>query len=237
MKLSVIIPVYNEAGRIKENIRTITREFDLLKLNYELIAVDDGSTDGSYEILLGCSGIKALRLQENCGKGVAFRHGVKYSNGDRILMMDADLQIWPKEIEHFLRTMDLYGADAVIGNKYHQFGNLRYTLARKIMSRVYNFMNRMLFGIKLADSQCGFKLFKADPFKLIMTKLHIRRFAFDIETIVVFKENDFRVVDAPVTIHRSKKTTAANPRTVFNVLWDTFKIWIVKKMGYYRLGD
>lgn len=237
MKISIVIPVYNESKNIKSNLAIIKREFDALNLEYEIIVVDDGSTDGTPEALIGFPDIQFFILQKNMGKGVAFRHGVRHATGDKILMMDSDLQISPKEITHFLKTMDFHSAEAVIGNKHHVYGNIHYSTARLIMSRTYNMINKMLFGIYLADSQCGFKLFNRQPLESVLSKLHIGRFAFDIEILVALKENDYRVADAPVTIHRSVKTRAANLPTILNVLWDTWKIWIVKKMGFYKLGD
>lgn len=237
MKISIVIPCYNESKNIKLNLDIIKKDFEGFGYEHEIIVVDDGSTDETREILLGCSGIKTYFIRKNSGKGVAFRHGVRMADGDYVLMMDSDLQIKPREIIHFLKVMDYQGADAVIGNKYHAFSNLHYTLTRRIMSRVYNFMNRMLFGILLADSQCGFKLFNRVVLMSILPKLHINRFAFDIELLVALNENNYRVADAPVTIYKSGKTRAANLETILNILYDTFKIWIVKKMGFYRSGD
>lgn len=237
MKLSVIIPVYNDAKYIKTNLDIIKKEFFDLKTDYELIVVDDGSTDETYERLINYPHIKLTRIQENSGKGVAFRRGIKLAEGTHILLMDSDLQISPRELKTFYHLMEVHDADAVIGDKFHAWGNLHYTPLRKLMSRTYNYMNRMLFGIILQDTQCGFKLFKIDPLKIILSKLHIRRFAFDIETIVALKENNYKVIDAAVNVKYMKKTSAVNIPTILNVIWDTIKIWIVKKMGYYRLGD
>jgi hypothetical protein len=90
--------------------------------------------------------------------------------------------------------------------------------------------------VQFPDTQCGFKLFKADPLKKILPKLVINRFAFDMEILVALRENGYKIADAPVTMARRHKTTAANFKTIINMAFDTIRIWIRKRQGKYKIA-
>ena len=228
MKLSVIIPTYND-DTILQNIPTIIKELNELHIEYEIHIIDDGSA----RPLAFSENIKYTYYEVNHGKGYAFRVGIKIATGDYILLMDSDLQIHPREVKSFFSIMDIYDSDCVIGNKRHPYSNVTYTFSRNVMSNTYAYMIRMLFGIRFNDTQVGFKLFKARILKDILPNLVINRFAFDVEILAALMAKGYRIADAPVHMSARTKSTAANIKTIMNMLYDTVRIWIRKKKGCY----
>jgi dolichyl-phosphate beta-glucosyltransferase len=167
------------------------------------------------------------------GKGNALKEGLKYATGEHILFMDADLQILPQEIKSFFKQMDLYDADAVVGNKHHSYSNIRYTLWRRVVSLVYRTFIQALFHLNIKDTQCGFKLFKREPLLLIADKLMTNRFATDLEIIIALKESGFRVVDAPIYVKKQVNRGSVSLKNIATIIIDTLKIWWLKQKGFY----
>jgi len=208
--ISVVIPTFKE----KVNSDEIGAIFN--KMGYDVQVVV--STDEEPHI----------------GKGHALKDAIPHITEEYTLFMDADLQIPPQEINAFFKTMELYDADAVIGNKHHPYSNIEYTLWRKIVSMGYKLFVRMLFNLHIKDTQCGFKLFKSEPLKLILDKLVTNRYSTDLEIIVALKENGFRVVDAPVYVKRQVNKGSVSLDSVKTMITDTVRIWWKKQLGFYR---
>lgn len=208
-KISVIVPVYN-VSNYKENLSFLHQFFP--EGEYELIFVDDGT-----------------------GKGAAIKRGLALANGEYVVMIDGDLQISPTEVQSFFKIMDVYNADAVIGNKRHPFSTVNYTLSRKIISHSYNEIVRLLFGFQLRDSQCGLKIFKRAPLEKIMSRILVKQYAFDIEVLVALKDNGFRVVDAPVYVKKTYGKGSVSIKNILNTLKDTLAVWHRRRNKWYQL--
>ena len=208
--LSVVIPVYKEKVESAEIGKIFT------DLGYDVQVVI--STDEDPHI----------------GKGNAIKDAIKYAQGEHILFMDADLQIPPEEIRSFFKQMELYNADAVIGNKHHPYSNISYTLWRKIVSIGYRLFVKILFNLHVKDTQCGFKLFKKEPLLLIQDKLVTKRYSTDLEIIVALREQGFRVIDAPIYIKRQTNRGSVSMESVRVMIIDTLRIWWLRITGWYR---
>ena len=164
MDLSIIIPLYNEAESLPELTKWIKES--LKDFSYEIIFVDDGSTDGSWEVIEGlkADNIHAIRFRRNYGKSAALYEGFAAAQGDIVVTMDADLQDSPEEIPEMVRMIREEGYDLVSGWKQHRKDN---TFTKNIPSKLYNWTARRVTGIKLHDMNCGLKAYKADVVKNI----------------------------------------------------------------------
>ena len=164
-KVSVIIPAYNEAGSIAENIEETVRVFDEFGCKYEIIVVDDGSRDDTYNQALKAAGQRAVvglpiaqatgrhgniivkQIKHNRGKGRALKVGFRLASGDYVVFLDADMELHPAQIQTFFDIMRLDEADVVIGSKRHPNSRLEYPLDRRIISSVYFFLIKLFFGL------------------------------------------------------------------------------------------
>lgn len=207
--LSIVIPIYKEKVN-KDEIEKIFAD-----LGYEtevVISVDE---------------------YPHKGKGSAIKKGIRFSKGDYILIMDADIQVPCEEIRVFFKRMEIYNADAVIGNKHHAYSNIRYTPWRKITSITYRLFIKTLFHLPFRDTQCGFKLFKSEPLKLILDKLLTDRFSTDVEIIIALIENGFRVIEAPVYVRKQVNRGSVSFKNIRSMVLDTLKIWFMERGGWY----
>ena len=237
-KISVIIPVYNQEATIKENILSLKRKLNYIGLNreFEFIVIDDGSDDGTWER------VAELRHDDICvygnayneGKGAAFKAAYEHATGDYIMLIDSDAQIDCEDLYTFFNIMLLYRADAVVGNKRHEYSNVRYSLPRWIVSNVYSCLCRTLFGIRLRDTQCGMKLFKRKAIARAMDRVLVKRFAFDLELIVALREQGVRIADAPVCVREQQGSGSVNIGNIIYTLKDTLAVWWRKKKGWYK---
>lgn len=200
MKLSVIIPVYNEKAtveRIISRVEEIGQDWDL-----EVIAVDDGSTDGTREILerlvaRGNPGILRVMFHErNQGKGAAVRTGLAQASGEIITIQDADLEYHPEDYPLAVKFIREGYADAVYGSRFlgpHRVFLFWHWAGNKFLTLLTN----LLFNTILTDMETGFKLFRADVFK----RLDIRSYGFDFEPEVTAKllKGGYRLYEIPIT--------------------------------------
>lgn len=234
MKISCIIPAHNEEARIKESVFVIINTLKGMGYDYEIIIIDDCSEDDTYLRLIEQYGVNIYRKVVCQGKGAAIKTGWKLATGDYIVIIDADLQIKPSEIATFFRLMNLYDADVVVGNKQHTYSNVQYPFRRRIVSFGYRTLIGILFGLPLRDTQCGFKLFKKQALDLIMDKILVKRFAFDLEVLVALKENNIRVVDAPVLVTRPMEVGSVSLGNILETFKDTIAVWLRKTNGWYK---
>lgn len=239
----IILPVYNEIKTIKKTAVSIYSWCkENMKEDYNIMFVDDMSTDGTYESIkkLKTTKIKIIKNNFDKGKGSALKaayvhatYTYKLNKDDKILFMDSDGQIEPREIKTFLRMMEIYDSDVVIGNKRHDYSNVSYNLQRRIVSKTYNMIIRILFGLSYRDTQCGIKLFKKYALDKVISRTTSKRYAFDLELIVSLIQNKLRIADAPVNILVKNNVGSVNINSIIVTFVETIIIWIKKKKGLY----
>lgn len=239
-KISVIIPIHNEEKCIENNLHITKIAIGSLGYNYELIAVNDGSTDDTELILNGIKdkNIKVFNKPNNQGKGMAIKTGLKMVSEDTnyCVLLDADLQIHPSELITFFKQMEHWNADVVVGNKRHSYSNMEYTFMRKVLSKAYHLFIKALFDFPLSDTQCGLKLFKKSSLDLVMAKHLSKRFTFDLELLVAIRENNLRIADAPVKITKQIGTSSVgNVGTIWDIFCETMGVWWRLRKGWYKV--
>jgi glycosyltransferase involved in cell wall biosynthesis len=230
IKLSVIVPAYREARHIHENLGKLLHELDRLGRTYEVIVVSDGNTDDTAREAerVVSSHIRVIEYNRNMGKGYALRCGVAHSSGELVTFIDADMELDPRYIKGFIAVMESFDCDAVVGSKRHPMSNVQYPLARRFQSFLYQLLIRILFQVKVRDTQTGLKLFRRKCLEEVVPLLAIKRFAFDLELLVVARQLGYKkVMEAPVDL-KYKFNSTADLRATWHVLWDTAAI-------FYRL--
>jgi len=235
MKLSIIIPMYN-SGDIEKNIRAATTSLNEVTKDYEIVLVDDGSTNDCFHKAkkLENKKLKIVGYSKNRGKGSAIKYGFGFATGDYVAFVDSGRDINPKQLKDFIELMEKEDADIIIGSKRHPKSKVHYPPFRRVMSRFYQLLNKMLFNLDVKDTQVGIKLFKKKVLKKIIPKIAIKRFAFDLEILVLASKYNFKIVDAPVVIRYRFKSTI-NSSAVFWMLLDTTAIFYrLKILKYYN---
>jgi len=230
IKLSVIVPAYREARHIQENLGKLLHELDRLGRTYEVIVVSDGNTDETAREaeLVVSPHIKVIEYNRNMGKGYALRCGVAHSSGELVTFIDADMELDPRYIKGFIAVMESFDCDAVVGSKRHPMSNVRYPPFRRFQSLIYQLLIRTLFRINVRDTQTGLKLFRREVLEEVVPLLAIKRFAFDLELLVVARQLGYRkVIEAPIDLDYKFQSTA-DLKAAWRVLWDTAAI-------FYRL--
>ena len=208
--ISLIIPLYNEENRIKKNLKII-QNF-LKKKNVEVIFVDDGSDDGSEKIIKKFISknknkklIQYISYKKNVGKGYALKKGVLNSKKKWILICDVDMSVQPNQIDIWnKKKYILKDNEAYFASRKHSLSKIKTSFVRKLLGVIFNLIIFFLFGIKIKDTQCGFKLFNRNYAKSIFGKISSYRFSFDVELVLLLKKKKINIRELPVNwIHKS----------------------------------
>lgn len=238
--LSVIVPVYKQERTIKKDLLRIKKALDGAGWNYEIMVVVDGKVDRSYEQAkkIASSKLRVYGYKENQGKGYAIRFGMKKARGDYIGFIDAGMEIDPLAISMLLEHLQWYDADIIVGSKRHPVSKVNYPLIRKILSWGYFKLVRILFGLKVSDTQAGIKVFRRKVLEDILPVLLVKKYAFDIEMLAVAHSfGHRRIFDAPIKFNYQfgSLTSAATLKTIFLMLWDTMAVFYrLKILRYYQ---
>lgn len=207
MKISVIIPMYNERKIVAHTIKTLDLALkrDFGENEYEMIFSNDGSTDGcdavARSMMPSYPALKVIGDRINHGKGYAVRQGMLCAKGDFVLFTDCDLAYGTDVIKRFYEKFKNSGADIVVGSRrIDKSGYEGYTLKRKLMSEAYIRVINIASGYKGTDSQCGIKGFSNGSAKRIFSKTVVDRFAFDLEALLLAKKVGLKISEASVKI-------------------------------------
>ncbi|HKG92775.1 MAG TPA: dolichyl-phosphate beta-glucosyltransferase [Gemmatimonadaceae bacterium] len=201
--LSVVIPAYNEAGRLPRTLREVLDHLARAGRRAEVIVVDDGSTDETAARVLEAAAadprVRLLQLPNNQGKGYAVRAGVLSAEGGRILFADADGATPFAELERLERCLDM-GADVAIGSRNvpSTSTEVRKSLGRHLAGRLFHQLVKLLSVRGIADTQCGFKLFSQKAARDLFGRARLDRFAFDVELLLIAYRRGYSVVEVPV---------------------------------------
>lgn len=228
--------MYNEEIYAAANILETDEYFKKFSFTYEIIVMDDGSKDMTFDRAskVQKEHIKVLTLGDNQGKGEALKEAFKACTGDLVMFLDGDLDIHPRQFEALFEVMKNENADVVIGSKRHPKSVLHYPTKRKIMSAVYFFFVKILFGLPLRDTQTGIKLFTAEALKKTFHKVLIKRYAFDLELLVLLHHNGFKISEAPIVVDYKGKYGNIALKGIFNMVWDTLAVFYrLRLLRYY----
>ncbi|MCB0821020.1 MAG: glycosyltransferase family 2 protein, partial [Bacteroidetes bacterium] len=198
--MSLVIPLLNEAESLPELEAWIRKVAESHELTYEIIFVDDGSTDGSWEVIQGLArnnpAVKAIRFRRNYGKSAALNTAFQATKGDVVITMDADLQDSPDEIPELYRMITQDGWDLVSGWKKKRYDPLSKTIPTKL----YNAVVRRMSGLKLHDFNCGLKAYRNEVVKSIEVYGEMHRYI-----PVMAKWAGFKKIGEKVVQHQARK--------------------------------
>ena len=229
LDLTIIVPLFNEAESLPELVRWINRTLDGRGWEYEIIMVDDGSTDGSWKVvreLAEADGrIHGIRFRRNYGKSAALYHGFKAAGGNVVVTMDADLQDSPEEIPEMYRMVTEDGWDVVSGWKQHRQDN---KLTKNLPSKLYNATARWITGIHLHDMNCGLKAYRTEVVKNIEVYGEMHRYIPYLAKNAGFE----RITEKPVHHQKRKygKSKFGLERFV-NGFLDLLSLWFLSTFG------
>jgi glycosyltransferase involved in cell wall biosynthesis len=237
VELSVIVPAYREGRRIYDNLTRLVGELDKLGVGYEVIVVSDGNIDATVREAkrVQSPAVKVFDYPMNVGKGFALSLGVSQSTGALVTFIDADMELDPANIKTFIEMMRDSNCDAVIGSKRHPQSQVSYPAFRRFQSFMYQLLVRLLFHLNVRDTQTGLKLFRREVLVEAIPLLAIKRFAFDLELLVVARFLGYRkVCEAPISLDYQFESTV-NLGSAWNVLWDTAAIFYrLRILRYYN---
>jgi glycosyltransferase involved in cell wall biosynthesis len=201
MNVSIVIPLFNEAESLIELHRWIKNVLDQQSLSYEIIFIDDGSKDHSWQIIEGLAAnhpeVKAIKFRRNYGKSPGLFVGFEAAQGDVVFTMDADLQDSPDELPELYKMITEQNFDLVSGWKKKRFD---HAITKNIPSKLYNWTNRKISGVKLHDMNCGLKAYRKEVVKSIEVYGEMHRFI-----PVLAKNAGFNNIGEKIVQHQARK--------------------------------
>lgn len=240
MKLSIVIPAYNEARRLPGTLAAVSEYLELSGVSTEIIVVDDGSTDDTAQAAKAVPGKgmppRILGFEGNRGKGAAVKEGLLHAKGDYVLFMDADNATHVTEVEKLLPVAEK-GTPVVIGSRYITPDSIkiRQPWYRVFISRMGNRLIRYTILPGVIDTQCGFKLFERSAAHAIAERLTMDRFSFDIELLVIARNLSLGITEVAVNWYDAPGSKVARPiRDSFRTLRDLVLIKLNEVRGRYK---
>lgn len=235
------MPFYRLAAETAENLKRVAEIFERNRVNVELVPVDDGSGDGTDEVLstLDMSGFRYVKFTPvicalNGGKGAALRAGFNASCGEFVMLLDGDLDVNPTLTPLFFKALVDDGADVVIGSKRHPESEVRYPWHRRMVSWAYFTLVRMFVGLRVTDTQTGMKLFRRKALGEALSRMLVKTYAFDLELLAIASSRGAKITEAPVRIEFGNKFGCLNATTVRTMAVDSLAVFYrLRILGYY----
>jgi glycosyltransferase involved in cell wall biosynthesis len=222
MKITVIIPAFNEKNTIQE----IVRRVQAMKMVDEIIIVDDGSTDGTRDLISNMDGKNNVRIilhEKNQGKGAAVRSGISAANGDVLMIQDADLEYDPREYPNLMKPIEEGMADVVYGSRFLGAPHRAILFWNMVANKLLTLMTNILYNNILTDMETGYKVFKREV--VADMKIHAKRFDFEPEFTAKILKKNVRVFEVPITFNPRdyNEGKKIKMRDAFEAVWTLIK--------------
>jgi glycosyltransferase involved in cell wall biosynthesis len=202
VELSFVIPAFNEEFFIEDTLGSLDLIIKEKMIQYEIVVVDDGSQDKTFTKALQYAKnnehVKVVRFARNNGKGFAIKTGVMESIGDIVIFIDGDMEIDLNVISRYVKALE--NADIVMATKWHPNSKVTMPFTRKMLSRTFSVLVRLLVGYNLKDTQVGLKVMKRSAVDKIFPTLAVKRYAFDVELLAVAHLYNLKIVEMPVKL-------------------------------------
>jgi len=228
-KISVIMPAYNEQEKVADCIRSAEAHLERLSTPYEIIIVDDGSTDGTRAEAIRVSDnphVRVVGYDRNRGKGFAIKYGTKYVTGDLVVFMDSDADIKPDLIKQYVTV--LRNNDIALASKWHPDSRVSTPVMRRLLSHAFNRLVMLTTGLRVSDTQSGFKALRRQALERIMSLVSVKYYAFDVELLVAAKLLKLRIIELPVKIRLTSLFSARHVlRMLVDLLGITYRLRVI----------
>ena len=239
MWLSLIIPAYNEEKRIKETLEAYRSKLLELGINFEIIVEMDGCTDRTPEIVRELAvkfpEIKFIEFKERLGKGGGLLKGFEIASGDVVGFVDADGSVKPSEFIKLLSEIER-DYDIVIASRRAEGAVVRnQPLLRKVLSKGFNVLVKLLFRLPFKDTQCGAKVFRRNALEKILPEVNSKGFAFDVNLLYLATRNGFRIKEVGIR-WEDKRGSKVKGRTVVEMFLAVIKLRLRYSLLRFLLG-
>ncbi|MFO7966445.1 MAG: flippase-like domain-containing protein [Archaeoglobaceae archaeon] len=229
MKISVILPAYNEAKRLPEAVDSVKKYLEDTGYNYEVVIAEDGSTDGTDKIATELSQedsrVQHLHSKERLGRGKALRKSFESAEGEIVAYMDVDLSTHMKHLKELIDSIAVEGHDIATGSRLMKGSRTERPAKRDVASKGYNFLIRLLLGSKLHDHQCGFKAFKKDVIMELAGDVDDNHWFWDTEVLVLAQRRGYRVKEFPVEWEHGGETKVSLGKDVAYMGSQILRLW------------
>jgi glycosyltransferase involved in cell wall biosynthesis len=239
--LSIVIPAYNEEKRLPSTLDQVIAFLRQSSYSpFEVIVVDDGSRDGTAEVALAAARrhaeIRLLQNPGNRGKGYSVRQGMLEARHEWVLFSDADLSAPIEEVTKLFEAIDRTGAAVAIGSRAvdRSLIGTHQSVFREVAGRFFNLMVQLGTGLRLWDTQCGFKLFRADAARAVFERLQLLRFGFDVEALFIARKHGFKTVEVPVRWNHVEGTKVNMFSDSLDMFLDIARVRVHQMRGRYQ---
>lgn len=232
--VTVIVPVFNEALAIVDNLDLLISEIEEHFTAFEILIISDGSKDGTNARVFQFKypGVRLIIQEKNQGKGAAIRKGFLEARGDYIFFIDGGMELHPKELRIFLGLMRLYEADIVLGSKRHPQSKVYYPWYRRALSWVYQKCIHSLFDLNVTDTQVGMKLFRREVVQAVLPEMKTDRYGFDLELLSLARIYGFtQILEAPIELNYFER----NRRFILSELWHVGRVGLSLMIDTYKV--
>jgi dolichyl-phosphate beta-glucosyltransferase len=228
--ISIVIPAFNEEKRIGGSLSKTCAYMNDFGMEYEIVVVDDGSSDGTGRIVdrvaKDARNVRRVRYEKSRGKGYALRTGVLVTKGEFVLVMDADLSTPMEELRKLMPYLSDGGFDIAIGSRALALSDIirKQPWWRRGMGKTFNKIVRALVIGGFSDTQCGFKLFKGEIARRLFGEAKIDRFAYDVEILALARKKGYGIAEAPIQWINSPESRVDPVRDSLRMLADLVRI-------------
>lgn len=237
MELSLLIPAFDEAQRIKFGLKKAIEFLKKQNFSWEIVVIDDGSSDKTIAVVSGLlkkeKNVRLISLARNFGKGHAIRIGVEASSGDFVIFSDADFPVPLKFILLFFKKLEK--VNAICGSRRASQSKItkHQGFLRESLGGGFTKLTNLILGLKFTDITCGFKGFKRKTAKKLFSRQRINRWGFDAEILFLSKKYKIKVEEMPVVWENIKGTKVILVRDIFSSFFDLLKIRIYDLFSCY----
>jgi glycosyltransferase involved in cell wall biosynthesis len=227
--ISMVMPAFNVGGNIAKSILQAKEALQRVTGQYEIIVVDDGSSDDTVAAIeiLQDDRVKVLRNVVNHGKGFSIKKGIVNAVGEYIVMLDADAEIQPGELVTYIWQLKEH--DMIISSKRNEHSSYDAPFSRKFLSAGYNKLVRIMTGLPMSDTQAGLKVFRREPLEKIIGLVSVKRYAFDTELLVLAMLLHFKVSEVPVVVVQRKRLRGADAlRMLLDLLGISYRLHLTR---------